>query len=204
MREDSYEDALEAVYDALAPIDAGEIGEAFGLYWLRTSEACYLCGDYETAWDAGTPKYFPEFNATHRVISTHSPSTSFADVAHDWLADHPNASIVEGYAFQASATGTGIVAPSPHEWLIECTRPACREHGVRIELEAREDAGREEFTWSDCEVCGRGLEGAREPVHGVDADGEIIHLSACEDCAYFVAYGRLDDETMLRVGPVGA
>ena len=51
-----------------------------------------------------------------------------------------------------------------------------------------------------CEVCGLTLAGNRYPVHGVTEDNEIVHLDACENCVYYIEYGRLNDTTMERMG----
>lgn len=47
---------------------------------------------------------------------------------------------------------------------------------------------------SPCELCGTGLAGDRETVHGISTDsGELIHLSACLDCVFLLANGTLPD-----------
>lgn len=58
------------------------------------------------------------------------------------------------------------------------------------------------FSWSPCEVCGSSLGGNRESWHGV-VDGSIIHGTCCEDCAYYLNYGRLDDTTMMEIETKG-
>ena len=55
------------------------------------------------------------------------------------------------------------------------------------------------FSWSSCEICGRPFGGDRYAVHAVNDDNEILHFDACEDCVYFLEYGRLDDMTMLEI-----
>ena len=53
------------------------------------------------------------------------------------------------------------------------------------------------FSWRRCEACGSSPGGDRHPAHGVDANGDIVHLRVCVDCLYFLNYGTLDDMTML-------
>ncbi len=55
------------------------------------------------------------------------------------------------------------------------------------------------FSWSPCEMCGSHLGGDREYLRARALDDEIVTFEICEDCVYFVNYGRLDDETMMRV-----
>ena len=58
-----------------------------------------------------------------------------------------------------------------------------------------EDIGedeREGFRWSACDACGRALGGDRHPAHGL-ADGQVLHLSVCTDCLYYLEYGHLDE-----------
>ena len=60
------------------------------------------------------------------------------------------------------------------------------------------------FSWSPCECCGCSLGGNREylyakaPEGTVGPDG-IAQYIICEDCVYYVNYGRLDDATMERI-----
>lgn len=54
------------------------------------------------------------------------------------------------------------------------------------------------FSWRPCEVCGDRFGGNREHYHGI-VDKEIVHGSCCEDCVYYLNYGRLDDTTMLSI-----
>lgn len=55
------------------------------------------------------------------------------------------------------------------------------------------------FSWRPCECCGCTLGGNREYLFAVDADGEQVQYEICEDCVYYVNYGRLDDQPMMRV-----
>jgi hypothetical protein len=55
------------------------------------------------------------------------------------------------------------------------------------------------FSWHPCEMCGCHLGGNREYLFGRDVNNEVQQFTICEDCAYYVNYGRLDDTTMARV-----
>jgi len=58
------------------------------------------------------------------------------------------------------------------------------------------------FSWSPCEVCDSSLGGNRYTWHAIipkDGDvkgGTMVHGTCCEDCVYFINYGKLDDSTM--------
>ena len=58
------------------------------------------------------------------------------------------------------------------------------------------------FSWQRCSVCGRLEGGDRVDMSGYNPttyetqDGYQV----CSDCQYYVAYGRLDDTTMLEIG----
>ena len=56
------------------------------------------------------------------------------------------------------------------------------------------------FSWRSCDCCGSHLGGNREHATGYNlTTKQIQEYSVCEDCAYYSAYGRLDDTTMLEV-----
>lgn len=57
------------------------------------------------------------------------------------------------------------------------------------------------FSWAACECCKRPEGGMREEVKGVPLDGRSTPLvyEVCEDCIYYIEYGRLDDATMLDI-----
>ncbi len=57
------------------------------------------------------------------------------------------------------------------------------------------------FSWRPCEICKSRFGGNREEWHCI-IDGKIVHGSCCEDCAYYLNYGRLDDTTMLDIEAV--
>lgn len=72
--------------------------------------------------------------------------------------------------------------------------------------ECGEDDGCQEFSWASCDLCGSGLAGSRAPAHGTLRSGReedgiwtVIHYDICHDCVFFVTYGELDDDTMLRM-----
>jgi hypothetical protein len=55
------------------------------------------------------------------------------------------------------------------------------------------------FSWSPCECCGSHLGGNREYLFARDTNNDIVHFKVCEDCVYYVNYGRLDDSTMAEI-----
>lgn len=63
-----------------------------------------------------------------------------------------------------------------------CKQLAAMSDGER---ELWEEPG---FYKSGCETCGTTLHGMRQTGHAI-ADGEIIHLSMCEDCVQWFANG---------------
>jgi len=56
------------------------------------------------------------------------------------------------------------------------------------------------FSWKPCEMCGCHLGGNREYLYARNAQDEIVTFTICEDCVYYTEYGRLDDQTMMRIG----
>ena len=60
-------------------------------------------------------------------------------------------------------------------------------------------AGEPHFSWTNCDICKRSLGGDRYPAHARDRQDNIVHFAVCCDCYYYIAYGRLDDRTMLEV-----
>jgi hypothetical protein len=56
------------------------------------------------------------------------------------------------------------------------------------------------FSWRVCECCQSHLGGNREYLYARDAHGDCVQFTICEDCVYYVNYGRLDDMTMQRIG----
>lgn len=55
-----------------------------------------------------------------------------------------------------------------------------------------------------CDFCGDMLQGNRCIAHAVQPNSlhrpnEILHFDICEDCVYFIEYGRLDDTTMAEI-----
>jgi len=70
-------------------------------------------------------------------------------------------------------------------------------------LGSPEYAGRETgepwFSWSPCQCCGCHLGGNREYLYARDRRNRIVQFTICEDCVYYIEYGRLDDTTMARV-----
>ena len=38
------------------------------------------------------------------------------------------------------------------------------------------------FSWGECDLCETSLGGDRYDGHGIDENGEIVHIAICEDC----------------------
>lgn len=56
------------------------------------------------------------------------------------------------------------------------------------------------FSWRPCDCCKSTLGGMREYLFGcLKGTSEQVHFEICEDCVYYIEYGKLDDATMLRV-----
>lgn len=80
----------------------------------------------------------------------------------------------------------------------DCGLPyQCSEHELEL-------AGEPCFSHFDCDCCGSGLAGNRYPAHGLlsfsgsGRESRMIHLNVCEDCLYYLNYGKLDDLTMIE------
>jgi hypothetical protein len=80
--------------------------------------------------------------------------------------------------------------------------PGCEDCGLAdhpdMDCPEYEIAGEPFFSWSRCECCARPEGGNRSPAHAW-LDGRIIHLDICDDCVYYLEYGKLDDSTMLEI-----
>lgn len=61
--------------------------------------------------------------------------------------------------------------------------------------QGRED-GEPWFSFHPCECCQSPLGGNREYLFARDKNNNIVQFTICEDCVYYVNYGRLDDTTM--------
>lgn len=57
------------------------------------------------------------------------------------------------------------------------------------------------FSWSPCECCQRNLGGNRETYSFSTLEQETFNAAICTDCVYYLAYGQLDDLTMLELKP---
>jgi hypothetical protein len=55
------------------------------------------------------------------------------------------------------------------------------------------------FSWHPCDMCNSALGGNREYLYARDLHGDIVQFEICEDCVYYVNYGRLDDLTMAAI-----
>lgn len=66
-----------------------------------------------------------------------------------------------------------------------------------------DDEGNNEpyFSWRPCDCCGCHLGGNRYDCNGYNPATKEVQdgYRVCEDCVYFVEYGRLDDTTMMRI-----
>ncbi len=68
-----------------------------------------------------------------------------------------------------------------------CCGPVDCEHGEPF------------FSWRPCECCGSHLGGNRETYQFAPEHGEPFEADICVDCVYYLAYGVLDDMTMLDI-----
>lgn len=55
------------------------------------------------------------------------------------------------------------------------------------------------FSWNKCQCCKDSSGGSRQYLFARNKANEIVTFEICEDCVYYVEYGRLDDATMLRI-----
>jgi hypothetical protein len=56
------------------------------------------------------------------------------------------------------------------------------------------------FSWSYCEVCQRPEGGDRYDMQGVlKGTDTVVEFTACEDCNYYIEYGRLGNRAMLEI-----
>jgi hypothetical protein len=55
------------------------------------------------------------------------------------------------------------------------------------------------FSWRRCECCRSHLGGDRETYQFACEDGSQFDADICVDCVYYLAYGVLDDMTMLEI-----
>jgi hypothetical protein len=57
----------------------------------------------------------------------------------------------------------------------------------------------DEFSASSCDLCSNPLAGARESITLVTPTDDPVYYSVCIDCAYYIEYGQLDDQSMLDI-----
>ena len=55
------------------------------------------------------------------------------------------------------------------------------------------------FSWRQCGCCGSRLGGNRETYTFETEDDHKFTENICADCVYYLAYGQLDDLTMLEI-----
>jgi len=70
--------------------------------------------------------------------------------------------------------------------------------GNSCECESCSDGGEDEghFSRYPCDTCGSRLAGQRHSAHAQAEPFGLVHLEVCEECLYYINYGRLDDQTM--------
>lgn len=63
------------------------------------------------------------------------------------------------------------------------------------------DVAEPHFSWSPCDCCRSPLGGDRYKCSGYNYTlGEVqMGYSLCVDCVYYMAYGRLDDQSMMEI-----
>lgn len=114
IRADSCESALEIAYDEfLVPIDSDEIPEAYG-FWQYEEEGTFFLKDEDSS------ETYPFASADARQ--------EYLQVL---LEDRD---LVEGYYYQANATGTGIVNAGYYEWLESFTQELAERFGITLEV----------------------------------------------------------------------
>jgi hypothetical protein len=55
------------------------------------------------------------------------------------------------------------------------------------------------FSWSPCHCCHNSNGGNRETYRFAMLSGEMFNADICADCVYYLAYGKLDDMTMMEM-----
>lgn len=55
------------------------------------------------------------------------------------------------------------------------------------------------FSSRPCDCCGSHLGGDRETYQFATRAGKLFEADICTDCVYFLAYGQLDDATMMEI-----
>jgi len=110
-------------------------------------------------------------------------------------------------AVEHGLAGLSAVSPGDNKECGECYPDANRcPHCNKLDVD-ESDCVETSFSGNSCDICRRNLGGNRYPAHGLDKDDKLVHLEICVDCTYYLAYGCLDDQTMLDIdsnGKVGA
>lgn len=73
------------------------------------------------------------------------------------------------------------------------TNIAKRDVIDRIQSDLVEMSGDSNFSWHACDGCGSTLGDNRHDAHAFDANGEVVHLDVCTDCAMYIANGELPE-----------
>ncbi len=55
------------------------------------------------------------------------------------------------------------------------------------------------FSWQPCECCQSPLGGNRESYRFATHQNDLFEANICTECVYYLAYGQLDDMTMLQI-----
>ena len=61
------------------------------------------------------------------------------------------------------------------------------------DVEMNDYSADNEFSWSQCDICGSTLGGSRHAAHAFD-NGELVHLMVCVDCVMYMANGDKPEE----------
>ena len=96
VRAQTFEDALEAVYDLLPTVEIDRIPEAYGLY--ITPDITYQY------W-----RLVDETTTDHVTLGVYQSERAAIQAAFQVLAEQPELDLVEGYQFQPNASGSGII-----------------------------------------------------------------------------------------------
>ena len=68
------------------------------------------------------------------------------------------------------------------------------EHDKCSECPEEQNGDEGHFSWSACGVCNSSLGGDRFAAHGMDTDGNLVHLDVCVDCLQYIANGTEPEE----------
>jgi len=116
IRAKNFNCAWEIMIDEMSPLDVDDVHDAFGFYVINNpSGGFYLCSDLE---EFGHKEFIPEFEATHRICDRCDSKGQLLARARHFITEK-QLNLIDGYEFQANATGTGIVCVGPYVQLRE-------------------------------------------------------------------------------------